>query len=67
MHKKIIHNVETGEIEESEFNAEELKEFAKGRAEMEEKYAKESEAEQAKEAIIARLGLTAEEVKLLLS
>jgi hypothetical protein len=66
MHKKIIHNVETGQIEESEFSADELKEFAKGRAEIEEKYAKESEAEQAKQVILDRLGITSDEAKLLL-
>lgn len=63
--KKII-NVETGEVIERELNAEEL-----AQQEIDEVNAKKEQAELAqkaaeKEAILNRLGLTAEELKVLL-
>ena len=61
--KITIHNVETGEIETREMNAEEL-------AQREEQRMTDANAEAAKaaerQAILDRLGLTAEEAQLLL-
>ena len=64
---KTIHNVETGEIIEREMTTEEIaqqekdqRDFATFRAEVETKA-------QAKAALLTRLGITADEAKLLLS
>jgi len=64
---KKIHNVETGEIIERELNAEELKQreldIARLEAENEAVEAKAAE----KAALLTKLGITADEAKLLLS
>ena len=61
-----IHNVETGEIIEREMNAKELKEFEKLKLDDEAKQA-EAEARAAqRQALLDRLGLTADEAQLLL-
>ena len=59
-----IHNVETGEVEIRDFTAEELAE-----AEAQKAANTEAEATKAAEkaALLAKLGITAEEAKLLLS
>jgi len=61
-----IHNVETGEIIEREMNAKELKEFEKSLLDYEAKKAEAQERAEARQAILDRLGLTADEAKLLL-
>lgn len=61
-----IHNVQTGEIIDREMNAEEL---AKHEADLERYAAEKAEAdakEAARQAIFDRLGITADEAKLLL-
>jgi hypothetical protein len=62
-----IHNAETGEVIEREMNAAEFKQYeavqVSGRAIAQEKAQKEAE----KAALLARLGLTSDEAKLLLS
>jgi hypothetical protein len=62
-----IHNVETGEVIERELNAEELAQLAvdqaKAEQELEAKAAKAAE----KAALLAKLGITEDEAKLLLS
>ncbi len=63
---KIIVNCETGQIVERELNEEEIAQFEKDQKEM----AKLSKAEKTKndsrQAILDRIGLTADEAKLLL-
>lgn len=64
---KVLHNAETGEVIEREFNAEEL---AKYEADQAVELARlEAEATKAadKAALLNRLGITEEEAKLLLS
>ena len=62
----VIHNVETGEIIEREMNAEELTQWesdkAATQAEADARAAKEHE----RQALLERLGITAEEAQLLL-
>lgn len=62
----VIHNVETGEIIEREMNAQELAqlEIDKARAEAEATEATAKEA--ARQALLDKLGITADEAKLLL-
>jgi hypothetical protein len=62
-----IHNVETGEIETREMNAEELAQYEADQAA--EATRQEAEATKAAEkaALLAKLGITADEAKLLLS
>jgi hypothetical protein len=67
MTTKIIHNVETGEIIEVELTKAELAELAKSEAADAAKMAERVAAIAAKEAVIAKLGLTADEVAALLS
>ena len=64
---KVIHNVETGEIIEREMNADELAQWQADQAFAQ--LAKEQEAAAAnqKAALLDRLGITADEAKLLLS
>ena len=64
---KVIHNVETGEIIEREMNADELAQWQADQAFGQ--LAKEQEAAAAnqKAALLDRLGITADEAKLLLS
>lgn len=63
-------NVETGEIIEREMTAEEIAEreadIARWKAKKAEEKAAQEEKENARKAIFARLGLTEEEVKLIL-
>jgi hypothetical protein len=62
-----IHNVETDEVIDREMNADELKQHKKDLAEfstIEEKVAADAAA---KQALLAKLGITAEEAHLLLS
>ncbi len=61
------HNVETGEIIEREMNAAELAEHEKAQIEAEEIATKKAEAQAAKAALLVKLGITADEAKLLLS
>ena len=67
---KIIHNVETGEISEIPLTDKELKELEKLRAaaakEQEAFEKAKAKAEADKAALLARLGLTEDEAKLLL-
>ena len=68
---KIEHNVSTGEITEIELSAKEIKDLEKLQAEalkLEAKERTEAEAEAtAKAALLAQLGITEEQAKLLLS
>lgn len=59
-----IHNVETGEIIEREMTADELTQWELHQAES---LAAEAKAEADKAALLAKLGITAEEANLLLS
>jgi len=63
----MIHNAETGDIIEREMNADELAQFAID--EREKELSKQAEAKKAadKAALLAKLGITADEAKLLLS
>jgi hypothetical protein len=67
MTTKIIHNVQTGEILEIELTKAELAELAKSETDDAAKMAERVAAIAAKEAVIAKLGLTADEVAALLS
>jgi hypothetical protein len=62
-----IHNVETGEIIEREMNAEELARWEADRASEAAHKAAEATKAAEKAALLARLGITEEEAKLLLS
>jgi len=62
-----IHNVETGEIVEREMNAEELTQWEAEQAAEVARQEAEAEKAAAKQAVLDRLGLTAEEALLLLS
>ena len=68
---KIIVNCETGVVEEIELTAEEIADRAKAQAEFEaQQAAAEAEAKakaEAKAALLAKLGLTEDEAKLLLT
>jgi len=64
---KSIHNVETGEIIERELNDKEFAQYKTDQeADAKRKLAKEAKA-QAKADLLDRLGITADEAKLLLS
>ena len=62
-----IHNVETGEVIERAMNEEELAQAAKDKAENDAINEARKEAAAAKAALLAKLGITEEEAKLLLS
>jgi hypothetical protein len=64
--KQII-NLETGEVTDRELNQEELAQNKKDVAEQEAKKAAAEQAETDKAALLAKLGITADEAKLLLS
>jgi hypothetical protein len=64
---KIIHNTETNEIIEREFNDEELAQYEIDVADLEAKRSEALAKAAAKEALLDRLGITAEEAALLLS
>lgn len=61
-----IHNVETNEVKVREMNAEELAQLELDKATAEAKKQAEIEAEAARQALLDRLGITADEAKLLL-
>jgi hypothetical protein len=62
-----IHNSQTGEIIDREMNAEELAEAAVAKAQGDALTAAVAKAEADKAALLAKLGITADEAKLLLS
>jgi 4'-phosphopantetheinyl transferase EntD len=61
-----IHNVETGEIIEREMNADELAQFELDNAAAQEKAEKLAAQQAARQALLDKLGITADEAKLLL-
>ena len=63
----VIHNLETNKVIEREMNAEELAQWQKDTAESFAIKQAESEGAIAKAALLERLGITADEAKLLLS
>ncbi len=64
---KVEHNLETGEVTEIELTAEEIAELSALRAETEAKIAVETQKATDKAALLAKLGITEDEAKLLLS
>ena len=66
MNSILIHNVETGEIIEREMNAKELAQSAKDQAAETARLQAEATKAAARQAILDRLGLTADEAALLL-
>jgi hypothetical protein len=62
-----IHNIETGEVIEREMNAEELAQQVKDKAEAKTQADAYAKAAADKAALLAKLGITADEAKLLLS
>ena len=63
----LIHNVETSEVIEREMNAEELAQWETDKAEQAAQAAAEAAKAAEKAALLAKLGITAEEATLLLS
>jgi phosphopantetheinyl transferase (holo-ACP synthase) len=63
----IEHNVQTGEIIERELNAEELKQITADQIELEAALQAKAAKEAAREAVLTKLGLTAEEAAALLA
>lgn len=61
-----IHNIETGEVLDREMTEEEFTKAESDRVEAEAKQAQAEAKEAARQAILDRLGLTADEAKLLL-
>lgn len=61
-----IHNVETGEVEVREMNADELAQYELDQAAEQAKKEAEAEAEAARQALLDKLGITADEAKLLI-
>jgi hypothetical protein len=64
---KTIHNVETGEITQVELTAEDLTVMAADKIEAEAIKVAQQQAEADKAALLAKLGITADEARLLLS
>lgn len=62
-----IHNVETGEIIEREMNSDELAQWETDKAEAEAKAQAETAKAAEKAALLAQLGITEDQAKLLLS
>jgi hypothetical protein len=62
-----IHNVETGEIFERDLTEQEIAQSAIDKAETERLLAERESKAQAKAALLAQLGITEEQAKLLLS
>jgi hypothetical protein len=62
-----LHNTETGEITEREMNADELAQLEIDKANRAARLAAEAQAATDKAALLAKLGITADEAKLLLS
>lgn len=65
--KILEHNATTDEVIERDMTAEEAAQFEKDQAERSEQIAKIEEQIKAKEALLKRLGITAEEAALLLA
>ena len=63
----VIHNAETGEIIEREMNAAELKQAEKDKKAYQAEIAAAEAKAKAKAALLVKLGITADEAKLLLS
>jgi hypothetical protein len=61
-----IHNVETGEVIEREMTAEELAQLEADKVSSAERKAAQAAIDSAREELLARLGITAEEAQLLL-
>lgn len=61
-----IHNIETGEIIEREYNDVELAQWEKEQAEEMTRQAAKAQAKIKREALLERLGITEEEARLLL-
>jgi hypothetical protein len=64
---KVIHNVETGEIIEREMNADELAQWQADQAALAAQEQEAIKTAEAKAALLEKLGITADEAKLLLS
>jgi hypothetical protein len=64
---KTIVNLETGEIIERELNADELAQAAIDQKDYEAREAEKAKAEAAKQALLTKLGITADEAKLLIN
>jgi hypothetical protein len=62
-----IHNVETGEVIEREMNVQELAQWETDKAEQETREQTEATKAADKAALLAKLGITDDEAKLLLS
>ena len=62
-----LHNAETGEIETREMNATELKQYEKDAAAAQIKATEQAEKTAEKAALLAKLGISESEAKLLLS
>ncbi len=60
------HNIETGEIIERDFNADELAQYEKDLAAQEAADAEQAAKAEQRAALLQRLGITADEAKLLL-
>jgi hypothetical protein len=60
------HNIETGEIIEREMNAKELLQYKADQAEIESKALAEAQKAADKTALLAKLGITEDEARLLL-
>jgi hypothetical protein len=61
-----IHNVETGEIVDREMNATEFSQYEAEQAERQAKADEQAAKDEAKVALLTRLGITADEAALLL-
>lgn len=61
-----IHNVETGEVIEREMNEQELEQFEIDKAEAKAKAESEADKAVEKSALLAKLGITEDEARLLL-
>jgi hypothetical protein len=66
MYTKVIYNVETGEIIEREMNAEELAQHEADRATAAAEKAEAEAKAAARQTLLDKLGITADEAKLLL-
>ena len=64
---KVIHNVTTGEIEQVDLTAEEIAVIKADEAALIAEAEAKAKTEADKEALLAKLGITADEAKLLLS
>lgn len=66
MPKILIHNIETNEVIEREMNADELAQYEADKAASEAMKAEAAAKEAARAALLDKLGITADEAKLLL-